>query len=100
MKKRSEGEWAIKDIIKAGLLVEAAKAKKTWRVHMIRKPDFVYKEKTVKVDSDRHLDMLHNTLEHLESLKGAYAAGSATRHVISQACTRLKRLINRLEKNT
>ena len=101
MKKRSEGEQAIKDIIIAGLLVEAAKkAKKTWRVHMIRKPDFVYKEKTVKVDSDRHLDMLHNTLEHLESLKGAYASGSATRHVISQTCTRLKRLINRLEKNS
>lgn len=97
--KRSEGEWAIKDIIKAGLIAEAIKTKKTWRAHLIRKPDFVYKDKTVKVDSERHLSLLRNTLEHLESLKGAYANSSANRHIISQTCTRLKRLLKRLEKN-
>ena len=57
-----------------------------------------YKEKTVKFDSGSHLKLLKSTLEHLLSLRDAYANGSATRHIISQTCTRLKRLINKLEK--
>ena len=56
-------------------------------------------EKTVKFDSGSHLKLLKSTLEHLLALRDAYAGGSATRHVISQTCSRLKRLIARLEKN-
>lgn len=88
-------EETIKTIIKARLLEEARK----WSFHMVKKPNLLYKEKSVQFDSDSHLKLLKNTLEHLLALKGAYANGSATKHIISQTCNRLKRLICRLEKN-
>ena len=66
---------------------------------MVKKPNLLYKEKTVKFDSNSHLKLLKSTLEHLLSLKDAYTNGSATKHIISQTCSRLKRLIARLEKN-
>ena len=64
---------------------------------MIRKPDFLYKEKSVKIESGKHISLLKNTVAHLEALKTAYTAGSAMRHIIAQTCSRLKRLIKRLE---
>lgn len=85
----------IKTIVKARILEESRK----WSYHMVKKPNLLYKEKTVKFDSNSHLKLLKSTLEHLLGLRDAYAGGSATRHVISQTCTRLKRLIARLEKN-
>jgi hypothetical protein len=85
----------IKAIIKAVILTES----KRWSYHMVRKPELLYKEKTVQFDSGSHLSLLRNTLLHLISLRNAYASGSATRHIISQTCTRLKRLINKLENN-
>lgn len=90
-------EQALKDIITTSLLTE--RKKKSWQFRAIRKPDFQYREKTVKLDSSNHLEMLKKTLEHLEALKDIYHTGSANRHVISQACTRIKRLVKRLEKN-
>lgn len=88
-------EEVIKTIIKARLLEESRK----WSYRMVKKPNLLYKEKTVKFDSGSHLKLLKNTLEHLLGLRDAYAGGSATRHIISQTCTRLKRLITRLENN-
>jgi hypothetical protein len=92
---RSLEEDLIKTFIKARILEESRK----WSYHMLKKPNLLYKEKTVKFDSGSHLKLLKSTLEHLLALRDAYAGGSATRHVISQTCSRLKRLIARLEKN-
>ena len=92
---RSLEEELIKTFVKARILEESRK----WTYHMVKKPNLLYKKKTVKFDSGSHLNLLKNTLEHLLSLRDAYAGGSATRHVISQTCSRLKRLIARLEKN-
>ncbi|TXH09560.1 MAG: hypothetical protein E6R04_07570 [Spirochaetes bacterium] len=63
------------------------------------KDDFVYGDKTVGVETKKHYDMLCKTLMHLEALKSVYERGSANRHILSQTCSRLKRLIARLEKN-
>ena len=87
-------EKTIKAIVKARILEEAKK----WSFHMVKKPNFSYKEKTMVFDSNSHLKLLRNTLEHLLALKSAYSNGSATKHIISQTCSRLKRLIARLEK--
>lgn len=92
----SKEEEFIKAFIKAQILKESRK----WTYHMVKKPNLLYKEKTVKFDSDSHLKLLKRTLKHLLALRNAYAGGSATRHIISQTCSRLKRLIARLEKNT
>lgn len=86
----------LKTYIKARLLLE--EGKKRWNFHMVRNPNMVYKEKTMQFDSTSHHNLLKKTLDHLLALRDAYAAGSATRHIISQTCTRLKRLINKLEK--
>lgn len=68
-----------------------------------RKPQgeesFVYGDKTVGVETKKHYEMLCKTLMHLEALKSVYPRGSANRHILSQTCSRLKRLIARLEKN-
>jgi hypothetical protein len=64
---------------------------------MVRKPDFLYKEKNVSIDSAKHINLLKNTVEHLRALRSAYAAGSAMRHIISQTCSRLNRLVKKLE---
>jgi hypothetical protein len=88
----------IKTYVKARLLLEESKKKKRWNFHMVKNPNMVYKEKTMQFDSTVHHGLLKKTLEHLLALRDAYASGSATRHVISQTCTRLKRLINKLEK--
>jgi len=64
---------------------------------MIRKPGFLYKEKNVSIDSVKHINLLKNTVEHLQALKSAYAVGSAMRHIISQTCSRLNRLVKKLE---
>ena len=85
---------ALKVLIKEQLLAEG----KHWRFHMMKQPNLVYKEKTVQVDSVSHIKLLKNTLEHLEALKKTYAAGSANRHIIAQTCTRIKRLLAKLEK--
>jgi hypothetical protein len=83
---------AIKDIVAETLLEEG----KRWK---FRKPHISYKEKPVKVDGVRHHKMLLRTIAHLEALRDGYPAGSATRLVISQTCSRLKRLVKQLEKN-
>lgn len=64
---------------------------------MVRKPDFIYKEKNVSIDSTRHINLLKKTVEHLRALKSAYTVGSAMRHIISQTCSRLNRLVKKLE---
>jgi hypothetical protein len=53
--------------------------------------------KPVRIDSARHKRLLKQTIDHLMALKNAYPNGSANRHVISQACTRLKRVLARFE---
>lgn len=73
---------------------------KKWKYHMIRKPDFLYKEKNVLIDSAKHINLLKKTIEHLHALKSAYAIGSAMRHIVSQTCTRLNRLVKKLELET
>lgn len=55
--------------------------------------------KLVAINSTQHLKMLRKTLKHLEALKRIYPKDSATRHVLTQACVRIKRLINKLENN-
>lgn len=55
--------------------------------------------KLVAINSSQHLKMLRKTLKHLEALKRIYPKDSATRHVLTQACVRIKRLINKLENN-
>lgn len=60
---------------------------------------FACGEKTVGIETKKHYNMLCKTLMHLEALKSVYARGSANRHILSQTCSRLKRLIARLEKN-
>lgn len=87
---------ALQEIIFEALLEES----KVIRFHGIRKPELTYKEKQVNVDSNKHLNMLKRTLDHLVALRSVYPTGSANRHIISQACTRIKRLINKLEKNS
>lgn len=51
------------------------------------------------MNSKKHLKMLKQTLQHLNALKKAYPQGSATRHVLTQACNRIKRLVSKLENN-
>lgn len=85
---------ALKEIILESLFIE----NKGWRFHNLRRPKLVYKEKQVKVDSDRHRTMLERTLAHLIALRDIYPVGSANRHIISQSCTRIKRLLNKIEK--
>jgi hypothetical protein len=53
----------------------------------------------VTMNSKKHLKMLKQTLQHLNALKKAYPQGSATRHVLTQACNRIKRLVSKLENN-
>lgn len=86
----------LKDIILTSLLTE----RKSWKFRAIKKPHLQYREKSVKIDSNGHLNMLKRTLGHLEGLRDVYHTGSANRHIISQTCSRLKRLIKRLEENT
>lgn len=83
---------AIRDIVTETLLEEG----KRWK---FRNPHISYKEKSVKVDGVRHHKMLLRTIAHLEALRDGYPTGSATRLVISQTCSRLKRLVKQLEKN-
>lgn len=71
----------------------------SWSFHRGKKPHITYRDRQVKFDSDTHLKLLHGSLEHLLALRDAYPPGSANRHVMSQVCTRLKRLIKSLEKN-
>lgn len=85
---------ALQDLIIYSLLEES----KAWRFRTFRKPALVYKDKELDIESAKHLAMLKQTLEHLIALRAIYPSGSANRHVISQACSRLKRLINKLEK--
>ena len=59
--------------------------------------NFLYKEKNVSIDSTKHIGLLKNTIQHLQALKSAYAVGSARRHIISQTCSRLNRLVKKLE---
>jgi hypothetical protein len=92
---RSLRDQTIKQAIKASILIAEARR---WSYHMARKPELQYKERTVQFDSSSHLKLLKSTLEHLVALRNAYAAGSANRHVISQTCTRIKRLIAKLEQ--
>lgn len=89
-------EDSIKKIIVDSILTESKK----WKYHMVRKPDFLYKEKNVSIDSTKHIKLLKKTVEHLHALKSAYAIGSAMRHIISQTCTRLNRLVKKLENQT
>jgi hypothetical protein len=86
-------EDSIRQIIVYSILTESKK----WKYHMVRKPDFLYKEKNVSIDSAKHINLLKNTVEHLRALRSAYAAGSAMRHIISQTCSRLNRLVKKLE---
>jgi hypothetical protein len=86
-------EDSLKQIITESILAESKK----WKYHMIRKPDFLYKEKNVSIDSTKHIGLLKNTIQHLQALKSAYAVGSAMRHIISQTCSRLNRLVKKLE---
>ena len=79
------------------ILFESKKSHKKVRYHMVRKPDFSYREKSVQFSSEKHINLLKNTIEHLEALRSAYNPSSAMRHVISQACSRLRRLLNKLE---
>jgi hypothetical protein len=83
----------LKDLILESILAE----RKSIKYHMVRKPNLVYKEKSVHIDSSKHVSLLKNTIQHLEALRSAYAPSSAMRHIISQACSRLKRLLNKLE---
>lgn len=85
---------ALHEIIFETLLEEG----KGMRFHYIRKPSVVYKEKQVKIDSNKHREMLERTLAHLIALRDVYPTGSANRHIISQACTRIKRLVIKLQK--
>lgn len=87
-----------------GLLTEALRdilteeVKRSWRFRSVKKPGMVYREKPVKVNSKRHLNMLQRTYDHLQALKACYAPSSSTRHILSQACVRIKRLLKQLEK--
>lgn len=83
----------LRAFIKESILVERRRIK----YRMVRKPDFLYKERSVQIDSEKHISLLKNTIEHLEALRSSYSSGSAMRHVISQASSRLKRLLKKLE---
>ncbi len=104
--RKQQPEEALKELITEvshvrELLFEArSKTKKpSWRFHhSVRKPELVYREKPVEVQSDKHLQLLRQTLEHLEALRDVYQPSSANRHILSQAIGRIKRLVNRLEK--
>jgi hypothetical protein len=92
----TETSKKLQQIIKETVLTEAKK--KSYKFHMVKKPNFLYKEKQISIDSVKHISLLKKTVDHLEGLKTAYATGSAMRHIVSQTCSRLKRLIKRLER--
>lgn len=57
--------------------------------------------KRVNLSSRGHISQLKKTIEHLEHLKTVFKAGSANRMVVTQACSKLRLLLRRLEsKNT
>lgn len=51
----------------------------------------------VMVNSRQHISQLKKTIEHLEQLKTVFKTGSANRMVVSQACSKLRYLLRRLE---
>lgn len=56
------------------------------------------KTQKVKVGSRQHISQLKRTIAHLEQLKTVFKAGSANRMVVSQACSKLKHLLRKLDK--
>jgi hypothetical protein len=85
---------ALREILTESLVEES------WKFRSVRKPKMSYREKDVKVDGKRHRAMLQRTLEHLTALRNVYHPNSSNRHILSQACTRIRRLLKQLEKTT